>query len=111
MRMKFGEIRRPAGRGGARDERRSDYSRIPDSPDPFLHESYELAGDSAAKAQAVTASSAQAGPRDGLSTRGARELVNAENLRLLARKQGEKRVKFLKRTQEALELRKLQLWK
>ena len=46
IRTKFSEIfkRRPAGRGGARDERRSDYSRIPDRPDPFPHESHGLAG-------------------------------------------------------------------
>ena len=112
MRMKFSEIlkRRPAGRGGARNERTSDYSRIPDSPDPSPHESYELAGDTATATQTVTTSNAQAGP-GGLSTSGSRELDNAENLRLLARKQGEKRAKFLERAQEALESGNLRLWK
>jgi hypothetical protein len=108
MQMKFSEIlkRRPAGRGGARDERRSDYARIPDSSDSFPHESHELAGDTA---QAVTASSAQPGP-SGLSGSREPELDNAENLRLRARKQGEKRAKLLERAQEAFESGNFRLW-
>ena len=97
MRKKFSEILklRPPGRGGARNERRS-YSRIPHNSDSPPHESHELAG-----------ASAQPGP-SGLSE--SRELDNAENLRLRAREQGEKRAKLLEQAQEALDSGNFSLW-
>jgi|SRR6266702_2097902 len=107
MRMTFSEVlrRRPAERGEARDERRGNYSRIPDGSDSYPHESREPAGNIA---QAVVpASSAQPGP-SGQS--GSRELDNAENLRLQARKQGEKRAELLERAQKALESGNFRLW-
>lgn len=101
MRLKFSEVlkRRPAGRGGARDERRSDYSRIPDGSDSYPQESHELA--------AIPTSSAQPGSSN-LSR--SPELDGAENLRLQARKQGEKRAKLLERAQKAFESGKFRLW-
>lgn len=101
MRMKFSEVlkRRPAGRGGARDERRSDYSRIPDDTDSYLQESHEL--------EAIPTSSAQPGP-SGLPR--SPELDGAENLRLRARKQGEKRAKLLERAQKAFDSGNFRLW-
>ncbi|KAH9061241.1 hypothetical protein EDB87DRAFT_1682671 [Lactarius vividus] len=107
MRMKFSEVlkRRPAGRGGARDERRSDYSRIPDGTDSYPHESHEPAED--ISQAAVPPSGAQPGPSGGS---GSRELDNAESLRLKARKQGEKRAKLLERAQKAFESGNFHLW-
>ncbi|KAF8274565.1 hypothetical protein EI94DRAFT_1713735, partial [Lactarius quietus] len=100
MRMKFSEVlkRRPAGRGGARDERRNAYSRIPDDSGSYPHESYELA--------AVPTSSAQPGPSN-LS--GSQELDGADNLRLQASKQLQKRAKLLERAQKAFESGKFRL--
>ena len=102
MRTKFSEVlkRRPAGRGGTRDERRSDYSRIPDDLNSYPRESHEL--------EAIPAtSSAQPGP-SGLPR--SPELDGAENLRLQARKQGEKRAKLLERAQKAFDSGNFRLW-
>ena len=105
--MKFSEVlkRRPAGRGGAKNERRSDYSRIPGSSGSHPHEPPEIAGET--QAAVPSSSSAQPGP-SGQS--GARELDGAENLRLRARKQAEKRAKLLERAQEAQEAGNDRLW-
>jgi len=107
MRMKFSEVlkRRPAGRGGASDERRSDYSRIPGRSDSYPLESPETAGEAQA---AVPGSSAQPGP-SGQS--GSRELDGAESLRLRAREQGERGTKLLEQAQEAKEAGNFTLWK
>ena len=107
MRMKFSKVlkRRRGGQGGTRDERTSDYSRIPDGSDSYPHESHELVGDARA---AIPTSSAQPGP-SGQS--GSRELDGAENLRLQARKQGENRARLLEQAQVALESGNTRLWK
>ncbi|KAH8992744.1 hypothetical protein EDB86DRAFT_3244251 [Lactarius hatsudake] len=104
----FSEVlkRRPAGRGGARDER-GDYSRIPDGTDSYPHESHEPEPAEDISQAAVPASSAQPGPSGGS---GSQELDNAEGLRLKARKQGEKIAKLLERAQKAFESGNLRLW-